>query len=266
MDDEYITNLNTNDLDDNNLLNKLKKIEEELSNIKKQLDEKNKLCLSQKHKIEDLSIEIKDLKEKNNNQSNLIKFYEEKSKNEEDSEIETDPEKKDKIKQKEIQIMKLNEKIKELEEASIKKDNDIEVIKQELEEEKEISQKALEIINEKEDEITELKKKCEGGGGPKKRKSVELQNNLSPEEIEILKEEFLNQQEEFDQYKETSEKKIKSYNNENRKLVNELSELKDKNSNMEIEISRLKEKADALENEKKANEELIEKKKRKRRN
>ena len=56
MDDEYITNLNTNDLDDNNLLNKLKKTEEELSNIKKQLDVKNKLCLSQKHKIEDLSI------------------------------------------------------------------------------------------------------------------------------------------------------------------------------------------------------------------
>ena len=159
MDDEYITNMNTTDIDDNEILKKLKKNEEELSKIKTQLDEKNKLCLNQKHKIEDLSIENKDLQEKFNNQKNLLKFYEEKAEKENNAEEETDPEKKDKIKQLEIKIMKLNEKIKELEEAAIKKDNDLEVIKQELEEEKEISQKAAEMIAEKEEEIEELKKK-----------------------------------------------------------------------------------------------------------
>ena len=51
MMDEYLTNLNTSDLDDTELLNKLKQKEEELNKIKKELDEKSKLCLSQKHKI-----------------------------------------------------------------------------------------------------------------------------------------------------------------------------------------------------------------------
>ena len=46
-------------------------------------------------------------------------------------------------------------------ESIIKKDNEIEVIKQELEEEKEISNKALEMISEKDDEIKELKEKIE---------------------------------------------------------------------------------------------------------
>ena len=66
MEDEYISNLNTSDLEDTDLLNQLKKNEEELTKIKSELDEKNKLCLSQKHQIEDLSIENKDLQEKFN--------------------------------------------------------------------------------------------------------------------------------------------------------------------------------------------------------
>ena len=186
MEDEYLTNLNT---DDNELLTKLKRKEEELTKIKSELDEKSKLCLSQKHKIEDLTIENNDLVKKYDNQQNLLKFYEEKASKEEDSEIETDPEKKDKIKQLEIKIMNLNEKIKELEESLIKKDNDLEVITQELEEEKEIGAKALDLINEKEEEIENLKKKIEDGGGggeQKKRKSV-VEGDLSPEEVQALK-------------------------------------------------------------------------------
>ena len=42
MMDEYLTNLNTSDLDDTELLNKLKQKEEELNKIKKELDEKSK--------------------------------------------------------------------------------------------------------------------------------------------------------------------------------------------------------------------------------
>ena len=156
MEDEYISNLNT---DDNELLQKYQKLEEELTKTKAQLDEKNKLCLNQKHQIEDLSIETKNLEDKYNNQQNLLKFYEEKAKKEGEEEVETDPEKKDKIKKLEIEIMKLNEKIKELEETVIRKDNEIEVVKQELEEEKEISTKAAEMIAEKDEEIEELKKK-----------------------------------------------------------------------------------------------------------
>ena len=231
MEDEYLSNINT---DDTEILEKFKQKEEELTNVKAQLDEKNKLCLSQKHKIEDLSIENKDLQEKFNNQQNLIKFYEEKAKREEEEGVETDPEKKDKIKQLEIEIMKLNEKIKDLEEQAIKKDNDLEVIKQELEEEKEISQKAAEMIAEKEEEIEELKKNEEVKKPALRGKSKEL----SEEEVQALQEVFLSQQDEFEQYKLTSEKKLKIYTEENNKLMNELNSIKDNNSNMETEISR----------------------------
>ena len=102
-EEEYITNINTEDLGDEEVLEKLKKAEAELTKVKSELDEKSKLCLEQKHQLEDLFIETKDLKEKYNNQQSLIKFYEDKS-NADSSEAETDPEKKDKIKQLEIKI------------------------------------------------------------------------------------------------------------------------------------------------------------------
>ena len=102
MEDEYITNMNPNDImDENEPIQKLKKAEAELAEMKNNLDEKNKLCLSQKHQIEDFTIEVKNLNDKLKNQENLIKFYQEKSE-QEDNDTETDPEKKGKIKQLEI--------------------------------------------------------------------------------------------------------------------------------------------------------------------
>ena len=114
MEDEYVTNMNSNDIiDENETIQKLKKAEAELVELKKNLDEKNKFCLSQKHQIEDFTIEVKNLNDKLKNQEHLINFYQEKSEQEDNE--ETDPEKKDKIKQLEIKNMKLNEKIKSLE-------------------------------------------------------------------------------------------------------------------------------------------------------
>ena len=114
MEDEYITNLNTDDIEDDEILEKLKRSESELIESKNQIDEKTKLYLDQKHKYEDLLIEWNNLKEEFNNQKKLIKFYEEKDSNENANE-EIDPEKKDIVKQKEIEIMKLKEKLSLLE-------------------------------------------------------------------------------------------------------------------------------------------------------
>ena len=62
MEDEYITNMNPNDImDENEPIQKLKKAEAELAEMKNNLDEKNKLCLSQKHQIEDFTIKVKNL-------------------------------------------------------------------------------------------------------------------------------------------------------------------------------------------------------------
>ena len=87
------------------------------------------------------------------------------------------------------------------------------------------------------------------------------QSDLISEEIQAIKEMLLSQQEEFVQYKETSEKKVKALIEENTELKIELNEIKDKNSKMEIEISRLNENLGRLENEKKINEDFIEEKK-----
>ena len=252
--DEYITNINTDDISDEELLNKLKKVEQELSETKSKLDEKTKLCLEQKHQLEDLYIETSDLKEKYNNQKNLLKFYEDKTSNDASTEVETDPEKKDKIKQLEIKIMNLNEKVKDLEESIIKKDNELEVVKHELEEEKEISNKALDLINEKEEEINELKEKI---GNPDSKRKL-TSEDLNSEEVQTLKEVFLSQQEEIELYKETTEKKLKQYSSENNNLCEEITKLKEKISQIESDNHRLKEKNEMLEKEKKISEEKIE--------
>ena len=81
---------------------------------------------------------------------------------------------------------------------------------------------------------------------------------LTPEEVQALKELFITQQEEYDEYKEATEQKIKIFNEDHTKLLEEISELKDKNSNLENEIFRLKELMDKLEKEKTDNEKIFE--------
>ena len=111
MENEYITNNDTDDLGEDEILTKLKKAEEELSAVKAQLDEKNKLCLDQTHKIEEMTLENKNLKDENTNLQNLLQFYED---NEEKPNQPNESESKDKekIKELEIQIMNLEETIK----------------------------------------------------------------------------------------------------------------------------------------------------------
>ena len=253
--------LSNNEIGDFDLLNQLRKYETELSETKSQLSEKTRLYLDQKHQFEDLFIETKDLKEKYSNQQNLLKFYEEKVSNDISTEIENDPIKKDKIKQLEIKLMNLNEKIKEFEELIIKKDNEIEVLAQDLQEEKEISNKALDMIDDKDEEIKELKEKYENDTGPDlKRKISSSECNLSPEEIQELREILFSQEEEFDSYKETAEKKIKEYADDNNNLYNEIKELKDKITLTESENIKLKERNDILEKEKIIDQAKIEEK------
>ena len=111
MEDEYITNVNTEDLGDEGLLEKLKKAESELTTVKTELEEKSKLCLEQKHKLDDINQENTKLQGQIDNLSDLLKFYEEAEKQE-----EGDSEDKKRIKELEIKITNLEEKIKENEE------------------------------------------------------------------------------------------------------------------------------------------------------
>ena len=81
---------------------------------------------------------------------------------------------------------------------------------------------------------------------------------MNPEEVQTLQEVFLAQQEEFELYKETTEKKIKAYVSDNNNLSNEIKELKEKINQIESENLKLKEKSENLENEKVISEAKIE--------
>ena len=61
------------------------------------------------------------------------------------------------------------------------------------------------MINEKEEEIKDIKEKYENSGDPEwKNKKTD---DLNSEEVQALKEVFLSQQEEYELYRETTEKK-----------------------------------------------------------
>ena len=97
MDNDDISNINTDDTSDKEILEKLKKANDELSKVKTELDEKSKLCLEQKHKLDELSLENGNLKEENKNLQSMIDFYESVEKKD-------NPETEDKEKIKELEI------------------------------------------------------------------------------------------------------------------------------------------------------------------
>ena len=72
---EYISN-NVNDLGEEETLEKLKKLEAELSKVKSELDEKSILCLEQKHKLDDFTRENEDLKSEKIELQEMLAFYE----------------------------------------------------------------------------------------------------------------------------------------------------------------------------------------------
>ena len=253
--DQYITNITGEEDDD--IVNKLQSLQKDLENANNELQQKNKTILDQKHSIDDLTIEIKTLTEKNQSQLNLIKFYEENEDKNQNETEDVDKEKKDKIKELEIKIMKLNDKISDLEAEIIKKDNQLEVTREELDEQVNLGDRLLKLINDKEDEIKDLKEKS--SGGEERKKSVEVEKDkdkeLTPEEVAELKELFMSQQEEFDEYKATSEKKLKNYSDENMELTKQVSELKQKMTDLEDEASKLRNIKEEFEMEKQMGEE-----------
>ena len=264
MEDEYDKNNNKNDIiEENAQKNKLKKAEEELVEIKHKLEERNKLCLSQKLQIEDFTIEIKNLNGKLKSQENLIKFYQEKSEQEEEYiEKEISPEKKDKIKQLEIKNMKLNEKIKELEQNKIKLKNDYEVLQQELEEEKSLNKKALDELRKKyeekikslkeendeykdkissmEFEISQLKESKERLENIKRINEKLLEKNNSKEEKKIKNEFIVEIQGLQNKLEEIQKKSAENLLIQKEEFDNKIKELKKINSELENNISILK--------------------------
>ena len=111
------------------------------------------------------------------------------------------------------------------------------------------------MLNEKEEELNDLKSKSEG---IERKKS---ESDLTPEEVKELKDMFVQLQDEYEEYKKSAEEKIKNYINDCDKFFNEAKELKEKNIKLESEISLKNDKIENLENEKRLNEKRLEEKK-----
>ena len=79
------------------------------------------------------------------------------------------------------------------------------------------------MLNEKEEELNDLKSKSEG---IERKKS---ESDLTPEEVKELKDMFVQLQDEYEEYKKSAEEKIKNYINDCDKFFNEAKELKEKN-------------------------------------
>ena len=74
--EKKLLNKKENNTIDEESLKKLKKVEEELSKVKSKLEQKSKLCLEQKHKIDELTGEYNNLKSEKDNLQDLVNFYE----------------------------------------------------------------------------------------------------------------------------------------------------------------------------------------------
>lgn len=277
--DDYITNMATaDDILDDDLLKKAVGLQEELESTKQSLQEKSKICLEQKHKIEDMIIEIKNLKETNKNQANLIQFYE----NEEDlKNKDSIPDEKVKLLEKTIES--LNKRINDLEETIISKNNELEIAKADLDEQEKISEKMLNMITEKEMETTDLKEKLknmeENLKNNEKININDKDNNNSKSDVSNdnidksndninindmnnneLKELFLQQQDEMEELKAVYEKQIQKLTDESKILNEQMCTFKTKNMENENEIIKLNEQIFQLENEKNLHEEEYAKK------
>ena len=248
MEDEFSEDITIDNSNGDELLNKIKTMENELR-------EKTRLYLEQKHQYEDLYIEVNNLKEKNKNQEKLLKFYEEKVSKNYSIEKENNQKQKNKIKKLEEKIVNLNTKIKGMEGLMIKKNNELVILKQDLKQEKEISNKSLDLINEKDEEIKDLKEKYEDNRYTIIKKEHEIKKDLNlavsdKNEIKELKNELYSQQKQIELFKKNSEEKIIAYANDNYRLCNEIKELKDIVFERELENKKLKEKNDIFEIEK----------------
>ena len=145
MEDNYISNIGgENDLEFD-YLDKINQIQIENENNKIDLQELKKETLEQKHRIQDLEIEVDHNNETIKNQNGLIKFYKQYRMDHEDN-----------AQQK--KLAEYEEKIKSLEESISIKAKKIENLNNEIKEQTTLNEKLVDVITNTEETIKKWKK------------------------------------------------------------------------------------------------------------
>ena len=205
-------------------LEKINKLKIEVEKYKQKSSDLEKENLNQKHRIQDLEIEIDHNEETIKNQLGLIKFYKDYRK---------EQEKKNDQKY----LEQYEEKIRSLEDSIAIKDRKIDTLYQELKEQTNLNERLVDVITSKEENIKKLQKGINVSDGTGDANATKFE-----EEIDNLKQKISDLESEKNSIIDKYDDKIKELNEENNKyqdkiydLDNEILNLKETNKKYEIE-------------------------------
>ena len=208
-------------------LEKINKLKIEVEKYKQKSSDLEKENLNQKHRIQDLEIEIDHNEETIKNQLGLIKFYKDYRK---------EQEKKNDQKY----LEQYEEKIRSLEDSIAIKDRKIDTLYQELKEQTNLNERLVDVITSKEEIIRKLQRGINVGDGTGDANATKFE-----EEIDNLKQKISDLESEKNSIIDKYDDKIKELNEENNKyqdkiydLDNEILNLKETNKKYEIEEAK----------------------------
>ena len=248
----YMTNSSEVDLGDDELLQKNVALTKENETISQELQEKEKQMKELQRKFDDLKIEFEHQAETAKNNENLLSFYKNQSASPNptlntapDSQYESDTKVKDlelKLLMSEDKNEELEKTIKDLNEQIEKLNEQVKELNEEKKDSNDTHEKLLNMLTEKEVENNELKEKFKSG--------EHNEQNKFEDEINALKDQLQNMEEDYELYKIDSETQINKLSQEKEELQREQHELKSKLIDIDNENQKLRDDITNLENEK----------------
>ena len=235
MEDSYISNIQEDDqILDSDLLEKIHQLETENESLKLKLSEGDKKIISQKHQIENMEIEFSNKNNEIKSLEGLIQFYQqEKGSNKEEENNN--------------KYQEYEDKIKNLEESITIKNQKIEQIKQDLNEQYSVNEKLINALTEKE-EINKNKKDDDdlsdnSDDSNENNKANDIKKlGLLQDKIEELEEIINDLNKDKENITDKYEEKIQEINKENNDYQEKIYELQNeiKEINKQLEMEKIK--------------------------
>ena len=248
----YMTNSSEVDLGDDELLQKNVALTKENETISQELQEKEKQMKELQRKFDDLKIEFEHQAETAKNNENLLSFYKNQSASPNptlntapDSQYESDTKVKDlelKLLMSEDKNEELEKTIKDLNEQIEKLNEQVKELNEEKKDSNDTHEKLLNMLTEKEVENNELKEKFKSG--------EHNEQNKFEDEINELKDQLQNMEEEYELCKIDYDTQINKLSQEKEELQREQHELKSQLIDIDNENQKLRDDITNLENEK----------------
>jgi len=234
MEDSYISNIQEDDqILDSDLLEKIHQLETENESLKLKLSEEDKKMISQKHQIENMEIEFSNKNNTIKSLEGLIQFYQQEKGSNKDEEDNN-------------KYQEYEDKIKNLEESITIKNQKIEQIKQDLNEQYSVNEKLINALTEKE-EINKNKKDDDDLSDNSDDSNENNKNDIKKlgllqDKIEELEEIIIDLNKDKENITDKYEEKIQEINKENNDYQEKIFELEKeiKEINKQLEMEKIK--------------------------